>query len=60
MNVRLTDDQKIKILNSDDLYKVMQQILLRENKVGREKEHFWTVSLNNASKILNAKLSSLC
>ena len=59
MNVRLTDDQKIKILNSDDLYKVMQQILLRENKVGREKEHFWTVSLNNASKILNVELSAL-
>ncbi len=59
MNVRLTEEQKIKILNSDDLYNVMQQILLCENKVGREKEHFWTVSLNNASKILNVELSAL-
>lgn len=40
MNVRLYQDQKIKILNTGDLYKIMQQILLRENKIRRNQEHF--------------------
>ncbi len=59
MNVRLTDDQKIRIANSDQLYEIMQKILMRENYLGRQKEHFWTVSLNNANKILNIELSAL-
>ncbi len=59
MNVRLTEDQKIHILNSDDLYPIMREILLRENKIGREKEHMWTVSLSSANQIINIELSAL-
>lgn len=59
MNVRLTKDQKIKILNSDDIYNVMHQILLRENKIRRNQEHFWVVGLNNANKILFVELLGL-
>lgn len=59
MNVRLSKDQKIKVLNSDDVYSVMQQILLRENKIRRNQEHFWVVGLNNANKILFIELVSL-
>ena len=35
MNIELTEKQKIKILNSSDVYKVMREILLRENKIQR-------------------------
>lgn len=59
MNVRLSQDQKIKILNSSDLYKIMQQILLRENKIRRNQEHFWVVGLNSKNKILFIELISL-
>jgi len=59
MNVRLNKDQKIKILNSDDIYNVMQQILLRENKIRRNQEHFWVVGLNNSNKILFIELIGL-
>lgn len=59
MNVRLNKDQKIKVLNSDDVYSIMQQILLRENKIRRNQEHFWVVGLNNANKILFIELVSL-
>ncbi|HTJ51748.1 MAG TPA: JAB domain-containing protein [Cyclobacteriaceae bacterium] len=59
MNVRLTSDQKIKILNSTDIFKIMQQILLRENKIRRNQEHFWVIGLNNAHKILFIELVSL-
>lgn len=40
MNVKLTKTQKIKLTSSADIYKIMQQILLRENKIDRNKEHF--------------------
>ncbi len=59
MNVRLTKDQKIRILNSDDIYTVMQQILLRENRIRRNQEHFWVVGLNNSNKILFIELLGL-
>ncbi|WP_430402805.1 JAB domain-containing protein [Fluviicola sp.] len=59
MNVRLTKDQKIKIANSDDVYSIMQQILLRENRIGRDQEHFWIVGLDKSNKILFIELLAL-
>ncbi|WP_223847331.1 JAB domain-containing protein [Hymenobacter montanus] len=59
MNIKLTDTQKIKLLNSTDIYGVMQQVLLRENKIDRNKEHFWTIGLDNANRILYLELISL-
>lgn len=58
MNVRLSDSDKIKILNSDDLYGIMQKILLRENKIDRNREHFWVVGLENNNRILFIELVS--
>ncbi|MEM6644522.1 MAG: JAB domain-containing protein, partial [Bacteroidota bacterium] len=59
MNIKLTASSKIKIKSSDDIYPIMQKILMRENKVDRDREHFWTISLNNAHKILNIELVSM-
>ena len=59
MNVRLTEDQKIQVLNSSDLYTVMREVLLRENKIDQEMEHFWTVCLSSVNRILNIELVSL-
>ncbi|WP_242528023.1 JAB domain-containing protein [Allomuricauda sp. CAU 1633] len=59
MNVRLTQEQKIKVLNARDIYTIMQQILLRENKIRRNQEHFWVVGLNNENKILFVELIGL-
>jgi DNA repair protein RadC len=59
MNVRLTKEQKIKVLNSEDVFKIMQQILLRENKISRNKEHFWVIGLNNSDKIMFIELIAL-
>lgn len=59
MNVRLTKEQKVKVLNADDIYKVMQQILMRENKIRRNQEHFWVIGLDNANKILFIELIGL-
>ena len=59
MNVRLTQEQKIKVLNSADIYAIMQQVLLRENKIRRNQEHFWVVGLNHNNKILFVELIGL-
>nr|WP_321412846.1 JAB domain-containing protein [uncultured Allomuricauda sp.] len=59
MNVRLTQEQKIKVLNSVDIYAIMQQVLLRENKIRRNQEHFWVVGLNHKNKILFVELIGL-
>ena len=59
MNVRLTKEQRIKVLNSTDIYAIMQQVLLRENKIRRNQEHFWVVGLNHANKVLFVELIGL-
>ena len=56
MRVKLTRAQKVRVLNSNDVYKVMQQVLLRENKIDRSKEHFWVVCLSNSNRILLIEL----
>jgi DNA repair protein RadC len=59
MNIKITDKDKISVTNSDDLYGIMQRILLRENKIDREKEHFWMIGLNMANVILYIELVSM-
>lgn len=59
MNIPLSPSQQIKINSSFDLYEVMRQILLREQNVDQDREHFWTVCLDSAHKILNIELVSL-
>jgi DNA repair protein RadC len=59
MNVRLSSAQKIAVLNSADIFTIMRDILLRENKIRRNQEHFWVIGLNAASKILFIELVSL-
>jgi len=59
MDIKLKETEKIKILNSDDLYGIMQKILLRENKIDRDREHFWVIGLANNHRILFIELISL-
>jgi DNA repair protein RadC len=59
MNVRLSSTQKIAVLNSADIFTIMRDILLHENKIRRNQEHFWVIGLNSASKILFIELVSL-
>ena len=59
MQIKLTEAQKIKVLNSDDLYDIMQKILKREEKIDKNREHFWIVGLENNHRILFIELISL-
>ena len=59
MNIKLTEAERIKILNPDDLYGIMQKILLREQKIDQNREHFWVIGLENNNRILFIELISL-
>ncbi|MEO9513246.1 MAG: JAB domain-containing protein [Flavobacteriaceae bacterium] len=59
MDVNLTEKEKIKILNSDDIYGIMQKVLLREDKIDQNREHFWVIGLENNNRILFIELISL-
>ncbi|KAA5535146.1 DNA repair protein [Taibaiella lutea] len=59
MNIRLKKEEKVKVLCADDLYGIMQRVLVRESRIDRNREHLWTVSLDNAYRILNIELVSL-
>jgi len=59
MNVKLTPQQKIKLLNAEDIFSIMQKILLRENKIDRDKEHFWIIGLASSDRLLFVELVSL-
>ncbi|WP_205958024.1 hypothetical protein [Flavivirga algicola] len=47
MDIKLTEEKKIKILNSDDIYEIMHKVLLQENKIDQNREHFWVIGLAN-------------
>ena len=59
MNVRLNKNQRIQVVTARDIYAIMQQVLLRENKIRRNQEHFWVVGLDNQQKILFIELVAL-
>ncbi len=59
MNIKLTKTQQVKIKGSKDIFNIMLQILLRENKVDQDRVHFSGIGLNNSNKILYIELISL-
>ena len=59
MDVKLTETERIKIINSDDIYGIMQKVLLRENKIDQNREHFWVIGLENNNRILFIELIGL-
>lgn len=59
MNVKLTKTQRILIESSGDIARIMRQILLRENRVSREREHLWAIGLGEELNILYVELIGL-
>ena len=59
MNVRLPRDENIRIANEDDIGRIMQKILLRQKRINRQKEYFWTIGLNTAYDIQYIELVAL-
>ena len=47
------------VQSPSDTYKIMKIVLENENETDRNKEHFWTLAMNEAKNILNLELVSL-
>lgn len=58
MKVRIKID-KITVQHPADIYEIMQLVLKREQKMDRDKEHFWVLAMSQANKILNLELVAL-
>ena len=59
MNIKISKKERIKLDEPEKLVRIMQRILRRENKIDREKEHFWIAGLNNAATLLHIELVSM-
>ena len=59
MHINPSKAEKIKMLNSADLYAIMQKVLLREDKIDQDREHFWILGLANNNRLLFVELISL-
>lgn len=59
MEIRLGKNDKRTIEGTNDVYGIMQRILLRENRIDQEKEHLWMIGMNEAGYILYIELVAL-
>ena len=50
---------KMTIKYPSDIYEIMKRVLKREQKLDRDKEHFWVMALSKANKIVNLELVAL-
>ena len=48
MDIKLTKHDKRYIEGTDDVYSIMQRVLLRDNQIDQEKEHLWMIGMNQA------------
>lgn len=59
MKVTIPKGAKAKVKSSEDIYTIMHAILMRQNKLRRKKEYFWTIGLNTSSDIMYIELISM-
>lgn len=59
MNVALSKQQRILVESSSDIARIMQQILLRESKYSRQRDHFWSIGISDKYQLLYVELISL-
>ena len=59
MDIKLGKNDKRYIEGTDDVYNIMKNVLLRDNKIDQEKEHFWIIGMNLAGYILYIELIAL-
>ncbi|MCD8072305.1 MAG: JAB domain-containing protein [Alistipes sp.] len=60
MTIKLTsEEKKLQVTDPKDLYPILQRILKRENKIDRQKEHFWMAGLNTVGSLLFVELACL-
>ena len=59
MKVKLSKNENGKISSSEDVFNIMQKILMRQNKLHRQREYVWVIGLNSANDILYIELIAI-
>lgn len=59
MTIHLPESEKIQVVNSQGVFNLMLEVLLREEDIDRNSEHFWILSLSNNNQIMLLELISL-
>jgi DNA repair protein RadC len=59
MEIRLSKLQKTKIKAHEDVYEIMRMVLMREQKIDRNREHLWVIGLAADNTILLVELVSM-
>jgi len=49
----------MKLTNCEDVYAIMQKVLLRDDRIDQDKEHFWLVGLAHNNMLIFVELNSL-
>jgi DNA repair protein RadC len=59
MDIRIPKGQQKQLRMYSDLYPIMQEVLLRQNKMRRSIEYLWVVSLNAKNWVTNIELINI-
>jgi len=59
MNIQLKPEDYMRVVGSDDLAEIIQNVYRREEKIDKGKEHFWVFGLNVKNMLLFLELVSL-
>nr|VFK12893.1 MAG: DNA repair protein RadC [Candidatus Kentron sp. LPFa]VFK29151.1 MAG: DNA repair protein RadC [Candidatus Kentron sp. LPFa] len=56
MDIKITEKEKIRVIDEQDIFDIMRRILLREEQIDQDKEHFWMVGLDVSNRLLFIEL----
>jgi DNA repair protein RadC len=59
MDIRIPKGQQKQLRTYSDLYPIMQEVLLRQNKMRRSIEYLWVASLNTKNWVTNIELINI-
>jgi len=59
MTIELSDDAKVRILNSDHVFAIMREVLAREDQIDQDREHFWVIGLASNHRLLFIELITM-
>ena len=59
MKVRIKGIENTTISKSTQVYELLKAVLMRQNKLHRQKEYFWAIGLHNNNKIMFIEIVSI-
>jgi DNA repair protein RadC len=59
MTIHIPDSDKIEVVDSQRVFNLMYEVLMREDEIDRGREHFWVLSLSNDNCVMLLELISL-